>query len=425
MANQKDSKSEENNENLAPIDEVDEGLSATQAAEGGYSEHDAWNKSKNTSLLILGVIAICVAYYTYSDNSEREIRSERSYRFLSASIDAEGAENRFLSFSNDYDDLLSGVALYRAAVLQYKDKRFDESAKNFEIAAKELGSDPLAGRAFLGQAVSLIKDKAMKGGEGKAVLGRLANGTSYLATDRREARFLLALQSLSENDIDSLTMHKKLLSEDTNASYFLGRLEDLIKTNNFLAVAKSLPDFNLAKGQAFLEKNGKRKGVVTLESGLQYEVLTKGSGISPKSEDKVEVHYHGTLIDGEVFDSSIDRGEPTSFQVDGVIKGWTEALQLMKQGAKWKLFIPADIAYGETGSNSIGPNETLTFEVELIGITPKEIPEPEPVIVDVNATDTNSSSAEAPLIIPEVDANETVPVVEENATVPTDGNGSK
>ena len=143
-------------------------------------------------------------------------------------------------------------------------------------------------------------------------------------------------------------------------------LEDLIKTNNFLAVAKSLPDINLAKGQAFLEKNGKRKGVFTLESGLQYEVLTKGSGISPKSEDKVEVHYHGTLIDGEVFDSSIDRGEPTSFQVDGVIKGWTEALQLMKQGAKWKLFIPADIAYGETGSNSIGPNETLIFEVELL-----------------------------------------------------------
>ena len=225
--------------------------------------------------------------------------------------------------------------------------------------------------------------------------------------------------------MDAVTAHKEQLAADINASYFLSRLEDLIKTNNFLAVAKSLPDINLAKGQAFLEKNGKRKGVFTLESGLQYEVLTKGSGISPKSEDKVEVHYHGTLIDGEVFDSSIDRGEPTSFQVDGVIKGWTEALQLMKQGAKWKLFIPADIAYGETGSNSIGPNETLTFEVELIGITPKEIPEPKPVIVDVNATDTNSSSAESPLMIPEVDANETVPVVEENATVPTEGNGSK
>jgi FKBP-type peptidyl-prolyl cis-trans isomerase len=222
--------------------------------------------------------------------------------------------------------------------------------------------------------------------------------------------------------MDAVTAHKEQLAADINASYFLSRLEDLIKTNNFLAVAKSLPDINLAKGQAFLEKNGKRKGVFTLESGLQYEVLTKGSGISPKSEDKVEVHYHGTLIDGEVFDSSIDRGEPTSFQVDGVIKGWTEALQLMKQGAKWKLFIPADIAYGETGSNSIGPNETLIFEVELIGITPKEIPEPP---LDLNLTDANSSSAEAPLIIPEVDANASVPVVEENATVPADGNGSE
>jgi FKBP-type peptidyl-prolyl cis-trans isomerase len=116
--------------------------------------------------------------------------------------------------------------------------------------------------------------------------------------------------------MDAVTAHKEQLAADINASYFLSRLEGLIKTNNFLAVAKSLPDINLAKGQAFLEKNGKRKVVVTLESGLQYEVLTKGSGTSPKSEDKVEVHYHGTLIDGEVFDSSIDRGEPTSFQVD-------------------------------------------------------------------------------------------------------------
>ena len=422
MATNNESDSEKNNDASVPSEAEQEGLSAEQAGEHTYSEAEAWKKSKNTLLMLLGLIAIGVAGYTFVNNSNSEEQSARSYRFLSASTDSEGAEERFLSFAEDYDDTLGGVARYRAAVIQYKDKRYGDSAKNFEQAARELASDPLAGRALLGQAVSLIKDEAMKGGEGKAILETLASGSAYLPTDRQEARFLLALQSLAENDMDAVTAHKEQLAADINASYFLSRLEDLIKTNNFLAVAKSLPDINLAKGQAFLEKNGKRKGVITLESGLQYEVLTKGSGISPKSEDKVEVHYHGTLIDGEVFDSSIDRGEPTSFQVDGVIKGWTEALQLMKQGAKWKLFIPADIAYGETGSNSIGPNETLIFEVELIGITPKEIPEPP---LDLNLTDANSSSAEAPLIIPEVDANASVPVVEENATVPADGNGSE
>jgi FKBP-type peptidyl-prolyl cis-trans isomerase len=422
MATNNESDSEKNNDASVPSEAEQEGLSAEQAGEHTYSEAEAWKKSKNTLLMLLGLIAIGVAGYTFVNNSNSEEQSARSYRFLSASTDSEGAEERFLSFAEDYDDTLGGVARYRAAVIQYKDKRYGDSAKNFEQAARELASDPLAGRALLGQAVSLIKDEAMKGGEGKAILETLASGSAYLPTDRQEARFLLALQSLAENDMDAVNAHKEQLAADINASYFLSRLEGLIKTNNFLAVAKSLPDINLAKGQVFLEKNGKRKGVITLESGLQYEVLTKGSGISPKSEDKVEVHYHGTLIDGEVFDSSIDRGEPTSFQVDGVIKGWTEALQLMKQGAKWKLFIPADIAYGETGSNSIGPNETLIFEVELIGITPKEIPEPP---LDLNLTDANSSSAEAPLIIPEVDANASVPVVEENATVPADGNGSE
>ena len=422
MATNNESDSEKNNDASVPSEAEQEGLSAEQAGEHTYSEAEAWKKSKNTLLMLLGLIAIGVAGYTFVNNSNSEEQSARSYRFLSASTDSEGAEERFLSFAEDYDDTLGGVARYRAAVIQYKDKRYGDSAKNFEQAAKELAGDPLAGRALLGQAVSLLKDEAMNGGEGKTILETLASGSAYLPTDRQEARFLLALQSLAENDMDAVTAHKEQLAADINASYFLSRLEDLIKTNNFLAVAKSLPDINLAKGQAFLEKNGKIKGVITLESGLQYEVLTKGSGISPKSEDKVEVHYHGTLIDGEVFDSSIDRGEPTSFQVDGVIKGWTEALQLMKQGAKWKLFIPADIAYGETGSNSIGPNETLIFEVELIGITPKVIPEPP---LDLNLTDANSSSAEAPLIIPEVDANASVPVVEENATVPADGNGSE
>jgi FKBP-type peptidyl-prolyl cis-trans isomerase len=317
---------------------------------------------------------------------------------------------------------LAGVARYRAAVIQYREKRYVEASKNFEQAAVEMGADPLAGRALLGQAVSLIKEGVERAADGKAILEKLANGSSYLPTDRREAIFLLALQALAENDMKGVEQHKEKLADDMNASYFLSRIDDLIKTNDFLAVAKSMPDMNLAKGDAFLTKNGKREVVITTESGLQYEILKKGNGTSPKDDDSVEVHYHGTLIGGEVFDSSIERDEPASFQVGGVIKGWSEALQLMKEGAKWKLFIPSDLAYGESGSNSIGPNETLIFEVELIGITPKKIPE---TPLDLNLTDTNSSSAEATLIIPEVDANSTVPVVEEIPTAPADGNGSQ
>jgi len=422
MSKNKEQEPEENNENSAPVEGEVEGLSAEQASEGGYDEALAWQKSKNLLYSVLGLIALGVGVYTYNSNSERDEQSTRSYRFLSANIDSDGAEKRFLSFADDYNDALKGVALYRAAVIQYKEKRFAESAKNFESAAMDLGNDPLSGRALIGQAVSLIKDNSMKGGEGKAVLEKLASSSAYLPADRSEALYLLSLQAITENDMEKMSKYKSQLAEDVNASYFLSRLEELIKTNKFLEVAKSLPDINLAKGQKFLAENGKKKGVSTLESGLQYIVLEKGIGDKPDLNDTVSVHYEGTLINGEVFDSSLDREEPVSFPVNGVIKGWTEALQLMNEQAKWKLFIPADIAYGKTGNGSIGPNETLIFEVELIGITPKEIPESP---LDLNRTDMNSTSDEAPLIIPEVEANSTIPLAEENATAPTDGNGSE
>ncbi len=126
---------------------------------------------------------------------------------------------------------------------------------------------------------------------------------------------------------------------------------------------------NIEEGADFLETNGKRPGVVTLPSGLQYEVLTEGTGPVPTASDKVKVHYTGTLINGTVFDSSVERGEPIVFPVTGVIKGWIEALQLMKVGSKWKLFIPQNLAYGERGAGAqIGPFATLIFEVELLGI---------------------------------------------------------
>lgn len=122
-------------------------------------------------------------------------------------------------------------------------------------------------------------------------------------------------------------------------------------------------------GEKFLKENAQREEVTVLPSGLQYEVLEPGSGEKPSAESKVKVHYHGTLIDGTVFDSSVERGEPATFGVNQVISGWTEALQLMPEGAKWKLYIPADLAYGERGAGQkIGPYATLIFEVELLEI---------------------------------------------------------
>jgi len=124
-----------------------------------------------------------------------------------------------------------------------------------------------------------------------------------------------------------------------------------------------------SEGKAFLESNAKRSEVVTLPSGLQYEVLTKGEGEIPSASDSVKVHYHGTLINGTVFDSSVNRGEPATFGVTQVISGWVEALQLMPVGSKWKLFIPSDLAYGAQGAGqAITPHSTLIFEVELLDI---------------------------------------------------------
>lgn len=136
--------------------------------------------------------------------------------------------------------------------------------------------------------------------------------------------------------------------------------------------ASKMGEVNEAAGKAFLNENGKRAEVKTTPSGLQYEVLREGEGAQPEAGDQVTVHYTGKLIDGTVFDSSEERGEPATFGVNQVIPGWVEALQLMKAGAKWRLFIPSNLAYGPNGAgNIIGPNSTLIFDVELISVAGK------------------------------------------------------
>lgn len=135
------------------------------------------------------------------------------------------------------------------------------------------------------------------------------------------------------------------------------------------AAAAKMGEVNEAAGKKFLEENGKRVEVSVTPSGLQYEVLQEGTGKQPVATDSVTVHYTGKLIDGTVFDSSVERGAPATFGVTQVIPGWVEALQLMKEGAKWRLFIPSQLAYGPNGAgNIIGPNSTLIFDVELIKV---------------------------------------------------------
>ena len=172
--------------------------------------------------------------------------------------------------------------------------------------------------------------------------------------------------------------------QDMNVEDFVKGLKDVITgvkpemshseaqavvNDHFRKLAEEAYTQNKASGEAFLAENAKKEGVTVLPSGLQYEVITAGNGKKPSATDRVKCHYEGTLIDGTIFDSSIKRGEPAVFGVNQVIKGWVEALQLMQEGAKWRLYIPYDMAYGEHGAGEmIPPYSALIFDVELIKV---------------------------------------------------------
>ena len=218
-----------------------------------------------------------------------------------------------------------------------------------------------AGRCRFKKAQNTVDDSKRDKGQKNVTLKTLKQKVSYgigLSIGRNLKRDGLdvAPQLLVQGISDSLAGKEPLLTDDDFQDAWNAYQEELTETKE-------------KQGQVFLAANGKKKGVVTTKSGLQYKIIKPGTGKMPKPTDSVSTHYHGTLLDGTVFDSSVDRKQPATFGVNQVISGWTEALQLMKVGAKWRLFIPSDLAYGARGSgNKIGPHTVLIFEIELLAI---------------------------------------------------------
>lgn len=209
-----------------------------------------------------------------------------------------------------------------------------------------------------------------------------AKDAPELKSEKEKASYAIGLDmgnSLKKNEIDvnpdvlfrgikdALTGGKPAMTDQEIKDTIMALQKDIQTKQQ--ARMKAAGEKNKKEGEAFLAENKKKDGVITMQSGLQYKILKKGSGKSPKATDSVTVNYSGTLIGGTEFDSSYKRGQPATFPVNGVIAGWTEALQLMKEGDKWQLFIPSNLAYGERGTGGpIGPNATLIFEVELVSV---------------------------------------------------------
>jgi FKBP-type peptidyl-prolyl cis-trans isomerase FklB len=219
-------------------------------------------------------------------------------------------------------------------------------------------------------AVLLLVSQAM--GQEKLVLKDQKDKVSYsigtdIAGSLKKQSIDINGDALVQGIRDVLSNSKTLLAEEEIRAILTSFQKEMLAQQverNKEAVVK-----NKKEGAAFLAENKKKEGVVTRPSGLQYKVISAGTGKSPKATDTVVANYRGKLLDGTEFDSSFTRGEPANFQVTGVIPGWTEALQMMKTGAKWQVFIPAELAYGERGvGNIIPPNSTLIFDIELISI---------------------------------------------------------
>ena len=221
----------------------------------------------------------------------------------------------------------------------------------------------LTGIAFL----SLTACEGQKGGDKK---------TTIMSNSKDSVSYALGVSignNLKKNGFDSLDISQLAAAMQEvykgDSTKIKAAEADGIIQAYMQGAQKKKGDANIERGRLFLEENKKKPGVIALPSGLQYMVIKEGAGPKPALTDTVIMHYHGTLIDGTVFDSSVEKGQPITYPVNQFIPGWTEALQLMTVGSKWKLFVPGNLAYGERGQGGkIGPNETLIFEMELISI---------------------------------------------------------
>ncbi|KAF0182763.1 MAG: FKBP-type peptidyl-prolyl cis-trans isomerase FklB [Nitrospirae bacterium] len=217
-------------------------------------------------------------------------------------------------------------------------------------------------------AIAAVPAVAAEKGKPKTVKEKLGYSVGYVTgMNMKQDGLDISAEQLSRGIRDGYLGKKGAMTEDE----MKGALDEYQKVlvAKQAEAMKLTAEKNKKEGVAYLAENGKKEGVVTTASGLQYKVITPGAGKQPKESDSVKVHYRGTTLDGTEFDSSIRRGEPATFPVTGVIAGWKEVLQLMKEGAKWQVAIPAELAYGERGAAQvIGPNQVLLFDVELIQI---------------------------------------------------------
>ncbi len=269
-----------------------------------------------------------------------------------------------------------GVGLRERNDMQAGDLIADAYIKGFEdaIAENNLIIDLQEGNTFI-QSYFSAKRAGTVAQPGEPILG----GELQLVTIEDKVSYAIGAsvgkgmlqQGLTADKINLALMKKGLTDGISNIELIIPTIvSEQVAQTYFQSLMAKMFESNKLAGEKFLEENKNKEGVVTTESGLQYEIITKGTGPIPTADATVKTHYHGTLIDGTVFDSSVERGEPISFPVMGVIKGWQEALQLMPVGSKWKLYIPYNLAYGEQQmpGSPIKPYSTLIFEVELLAI---------------------------------------------------------